>query len=145
MRALEINRRGLMKPSNLTIIKMLEMVLKKNNFQFNGKNYLQIGRTAIGTKAAPSLTVIYLGDFEDKYVYTYEKQPLIYLRYIDDIFLLWQHRKPELDLFLHHLNSRVDTLNFTTDLSDSEIAFLDVKVKIRENKIETDLYSKPTD
>ena len=63
MRALEKNRPGRVKPTNLTIIKMLEMVLKKNNFQFNGNHYLQVGGTAIGTKAAPSFAVIYMGNF----------------------------------------------------------------------------------
>jgi len=145
MRALESNRPGRVKPTNLTIIKMLEIVLKKNNFQFNGNHYLQIGGTAIGTKAAPSFAVIYMGSFEEEHVYTYEKQPLTYMRYIDDIFMLWQHGKTELDLFMTHLNSRVETINFTSETSETDIAFLDVKVKIREGMIETDLYSKPTD
>ena len=57
----------------------------------------------------------------------------------------WQHGKPEFDLFLHHLTSRVDTMNFTSELSDSENVFLDGKMKIRANKIKTDLYLIPTD
>ena len=42
MRALGNNRPGQVKPTNLTIIKMLEVVLKKNNFQFNGNHLLQV-------------------------------------------------------------------------------------------------------
>ena len=40
------------KPKNLTLVKLLEMVLKMNNFQFNGVNFLQVGGTAMGTKVA---------------------------------------------------------------------------------------------
>ena len=145
MRALECNRPGQVKPTNLTIIKMLEMVLKKNNFQFNGEHFLQVGGTAIGTKAAPSFAVVYMGDFEDKYVYPYHKQPQLYLRYIDDIFMLWQHGPDELEVFFNHLNSRVDTIKFTIESSREEIAFLDVKVKLVDNRVITDLYCKPTD
>ena len=48
--ALEKYRPGNSKPKNLTIIKLLEMVLKKNNF-------LLVGGTAIGNKEARSFVV----------------------------------------------------------------------------------------
>ena len=38
----------------------------------------------MGTKLAPSFTNLLKGNFEDKYVYTYK--PLIWKRFIDDIF-----------------------------------------------------------
>ena len=81
------------------------LVLKKNNFQFNGVNYLQIGGTAMGTKVAPSFAITYMGNFEEKHVYTYIQQPLMYLRYIDDIFIIWQHGVNDLAKFIEHMNS----------------------------------------
>ena len=105
------------------------MVLKKNNFQFNGKNYLKVGRSAIGTKAAPSFAIIYIGSFEDEYVYTYHLQPLLYIRNIDDIFMLWQHGIDELEIFHEYLNTRVPTITFTKEFSNQQISFLDVMVK----------------
>ena len=39
-------------PSNNTLIKLLEMVLTKINFQFNGQDYWQAAGTAMGTKVA---------------------------------------------------------------------------------------------
>ena len=143
--ALEKYRTGDVKPRNLSIIKLLEMVLKKNNFQFNGNNYLQVGGTAIGTKAAPSFAIIYMGSFEDEYVYTYHLQPLLFVRYIDDIFMLWQHGIDELEIFHEYLNSRVPTITFTKEHSNTNVAFLDVMVRNINSKLETDLYSKPTD
>jgi hypothetical protein len=40
------------------------MVLKKNNFTFNGDHYLQINGTAMGTKMAPSYANIFMGKLE---------------------------------------------------------------------------------
>ena len=51
---LELKHNKLEKPSNDSF-KLLQMVLKKNNFQFNVENYLQIGGTVMATKVAPSL------------------------------------------------------------------------------------------
>ena len=100
-------------PSNLSIIEMLSQVLTYNNFKFNDRHYLQIGGTAMGTKLAPSYANIFMSDFEDKHVYTYRLQPLLWLRYIDDVFCIWQHGKEQLDDFIQHLNSVHRSIKFT--------------------------------
>jgi len=41
-------------PTNY-IKEMLRLILKENSFQFNGKNYLQIQGTAMGTKMTVAL------------------------------------------------------------------------------------------
>ena len=45
--------------SKKTVLSLLREVLTKNNFSFNGKHYLQIGGTAMGTKLAPSYANIW--------------------------------------------------------------------------------------
>ena len=40
---------------------MLRLILKENSFQFNGKHYLQIHGTAMGTKTAVSFANIFMG------------------------------------------------------------------------------------
>ena len=134
-----------LKPSNNSLLKLLEMVLTRTNFQFNGQNYLQISGTCMGTKVAPSYAINTMGQFEDKHVYTYHKQCLLYLRYIDDILVLWTHGKQALLDFVEHLNTRTDHFKFTTEISDTQVAFLDTMIRITDNKITTDLYCKPTD
>ena len=61
----------------------------------------------MGTGVAPWFPA-HLGKFEDDNVYTYHLQPFIYLRYLDDIFLIWQHCLEELNKFVDHLNSGTD-------------------------------------
>ena len=45
------------------------LVLTLNNFVFNFQNYLQIKGCAMGTKCAPSHANIFMGMFEERYIY----------------------------------------------------------------------------
>ena len=139
------HRFGGTEPRNQKIVRMLKYVLTLNNFRFNGENYLQIGGTAMGTKCAPSYANCFMGDWEEKYVYTYHLQPLIWKRFIDDIFMIWTHGEEELQNFLRHLNNSHESIKFTMESSKSHIAFLDTLVKLNEGKISSELYTKPTD
>jgi hypothetical protein len=132
--------------TNNNILRLLDFVLSKNNFDFDDKHYLQIGGTAMGTRVAPSFANLFMADFEDKHVYTYPLQPSIWMRYIDDIFLIWPHGEQELNNFLHHLNQCHTTIKFTSDQSTTHINFLDTTVHMgNDGKLYTDLYCKPTD
>ena len=51
-------------PPTDCLVTMLTMVLKKNNFTFNGDHYLQINGTAMGTKMAPYYANIFMGKLE---------------------------------------------------------------------------------
>ncbi len=85
--ALNTHRSGKQNPTNISLLKLLRIVLSKNNFQFNGTNFLQIQGTAMG-----SVSVSYaknsLGLFEEQHVYTYKQKPFLYVRFIDDIFIV---------------------------------------------------------
>ena len=83
--------------------------------------------------------------FEETHVYNYPLQPLKWLRFIDDIFLIWTHGEHKLNQFVEHLNSCVESINFTMEASSKEIPFLDVLVRLDQGRLSTDLYSKPTD
>ena len=76
------------KPQNDSLIKLLECILTKNNFQFDNKHYLQTKGCAMGTRVTPSFVITYMGKFEDNHVYSYHLHPFRYVRYLDDIFLI---------------------------------------------------------
>ena len=97
------------------------------------------------TKVAPSFAITYMGHFEDTHVFTYRLRPLMYIRYIDDIFMIWPHGAVELTLFFQHLNNCSAHIKFTTETSPTEISFLDSKVVLEDGVIYTDLFTKPTD
>ena len=97
----------------------------------------------MGTKVAPAYANTFMGWFEENHVYTYHKQPLLWKRFIDDIFVIWLFGHEELDLFISSLNSPMPSIKFEAEKSPT--AFLDVKVILKGTNIETTLYTKPTD
>ena len=99
----------------------------------------------MGTKLAPSYVNIFMSDFEEKHVYTYDLQSKAWLRYIDDIFCIWQHGPTELGKFVTHLNEVHETIKFTVEKSWESINFLDTTVIKSNNVLTTTLYVKPTD
>ena len=59
----EFRPNPLIKLSNDLLIQLLEFVLTKNNFQFNGDHYLQIGGTSMGTQTVPAYVNVFMGKF----------------------------------------------------------------------------------
>ena len=128
------------------VIKMLREVLSKNNFEFNGSHYLQVGGTAMGTKLAPSYANIFMGDLEEKLLSKCPVKPYFWVRFIDDIFAIWTKGHESLNQFHDFINSQHSSIKFTMEKSPEKVIFLDTWVKIGENnKLEVELYSKPTD
>ena len=74
-----------------------------------------------------------------------EFKPFLWLRYLDKIFCIWIQGSQKLNEVFNCINSLHPTIKFTMDYSTTEINFLDVTVTKVVNKLETDLYSKPTD
>ena len=131
--------------STETLIKFADIVLKNNFFEHNSKIYQQLKGTAIGTKFAPPYAVLFMGDFEEKALSDYHLKPWVWWRYIDDIFLVWEHGEAALLEFLSYLNSLHPSIKFTYKYSLDSIEFLDVLVKKEGNTLVTDLFVKETD
>ena len=84
-------------------------------------------------------------DLEQRLLSDINVQPYIWWRYIDYIFLIWGHGEEPLKLLLGKINSIHPAIKFTADRSYSSVNFLDVKVIMKDGKIITDLYVKPTE
>ncbi|XP_072033107.1 uncharacterized protein [Amphiura filiformis] len=128
-----------------TLSKFMELVLTQNNFELAGNNYLQIHGTAMGTRMTPSGACLFMGRLEEDFLNSAAYKPLIWLRYIDDIFLIWTHGHEELENFIIHCNSKHPSIKFTAEQSKESVPFLDVMVSLHNGYLESDLYSKPTD
>ena len=84
------------------LVKMAEVVLRNNYFQFNSNLKHQISGTAIGTKFAPPYACIYMDYIKNQFLKNGQSQPWIWFRHIDDIFLFRQ---------------LVNVMNFWSDLT----------------------------
>ena len=104
-------------PRVSSLMSFLDLFFSRNIFTFsNGKTleyYPQTNGVSMGSKCAPSIACLYMADFEEKYVYPYATQPLLWKRYIDDIFIIWTHGDTALDVFVSYLNKCHPSIKFT--------------------------------
>ena len=129
---------------------MLSLILKENSFQFNGKNYLQVHGTAMGTKMAVAFANIFMAKIETQILSKTVKKPTVWKRYIDDIFSLWDASKTDIERFIEQANSHHPTINFTAEISNTETTFLDTVIykgeRFREQSIlDIKTHFKPTE
>ena len=104
---------------------MLRLILRENSFQFVGKNYLQVQGTAMGTKMAVAFANIFMSAIETEIINKSPHKPLVWKRFIDDIFSLWNLDKEEIYSFIELANDHHPTIKFTAEVSETETAFLD--------------------
>ena len=64
---------------------------------------------------------------------------------IDDVFFIWTHGEKKLQNVLEKLSKFHPNIKFTRESSKESISFLDLKVRLSDEQLETDLYIKPTD
>ena len=122
----------------------LHLALTLNNFIFNCQNYLQFKGCTMETKYAPSYTNIFMGILEEKFIYPLvNNMTRLYLRFIDDIFIIWVGTLDQLLEFTQWINEVHPSIKFDFKFSNKEIKFLDTVVhKTPAGKLETKLYTK---
>ena len=128
-----------------SLILLAECALKNNVFEHNMRYFKQLQGTAIGTKFAPPHAILFIGYLEVKISNSFVEKPLVWWRYIDDIFMIWQHGEEKFKEILKILNSCHPTIKFTAEYFLDKVNFLDVEVIRSGNNLLTDLYIKPTD
>jgi hypothetical protein len=102
----------------------------------------------MGTKMAPSFANIFMGTLEESLLSSAPDHliPLLWKRFIDDIFLIWTHGEESFQTFITHLNSAHPTIKFEISHSTESVNFLDTTVYVTPQKtLATTLYIKPTD
>ena len=102
------NEKILRKKAN-TILEFSELVLNSKQFKFLGQHYLQMSGAAMGTKMAPSYANLFMGVLEKQMLSSYKHKPLVYFRYIEDIFMIWTDGEGSFNDFLTHCNNQIKT------------------------------------
>ena len=132
--------------STTSLMEGLDLCLKNNYFSFNGKIYRQLGGVGTGIKLAPPYACIAMGDYEEKVFKSQNNMlelVLLWKRFIDGIFLLFKGSKAECEMFLDWLNSIMPgVINLKCNFSEDSLEFLDLKIMIKNGRLETELYVK---
>ena len=87
----------------------------------------------------PSYANLFVGFIENKFFSNYHgPKPDLYKHYIDDYVGATSSSREELNLF-------INSVNFTWEISENSLAFLDIKLSLNDNGLSTSIYYKPTD
>ena len=92
--------------------------------------------------------IFFMEKFEQHAIQNALFKPLIWWRFIDDVFMVWTEGEQHLKDFISYLNSIHPNIKFTHEYSNAPhqtLPFLDVQVHLSNNHIQTALHTKPTD
>ena len=140
------DRRSVLQPSTPTLLRLAELVLTLNCFSFGDQFFKQINGVAMGTKMGPSYANLFVGYIENLIFQQYTgPKPEFFGRYIDDCIGATSCSRDDLDSFISYVNSFHPALEFTSEVSDRSVTFLDIQVSITDIHLSTTVHYKPTD
>ncbi|KAK5638722.1 hypothetical protein RI129_013017 [Pyrocoelia pectoralis] len=88
----------------------------------------------MGSPLSPVIANLFMEWVETRALSTATYKPKLWLRYVDDTFIIWEHGKEKLGEFMQHLNLVHEKIKFTMELEEnSELPFLHVLVKKKED------------
>ena len=105
------DQRAVKEPPTECLVQLLTLVLKYNNFTFNGEHCLQINGTAMGTKMAPSYANIFMEKLEKLIIQSAPYKPISLFRFIDDVDMRWTASEENLNRFFDPSKNVHPTIN----------------------------------
>ena len=116
---------------------------------FDGEVYKQKFGVAMGSPLSPILANLCMEFMEKQFIRSLpeDTRPIFWVRYVDDIFIVYQHHDDKLQEFLNHVNSILPSIKFTVEYEvENRLPFLDVMVSHDEinNTFSFGVYRKPT-
>ena len=122
-----------------SILQALDLCMKNNFFEFNGRIFKQTKGVGTGLKMAPPYACLGLGKIENL-VFDSNEECLelikLWKRYIDDILMLFKGSRQQLEELVDWLNSLMPgVIRFKDKFSNNKIEFLDLIILIEDGKI----------
>ena len=115
------------KPPSHLVRRILELILKRNCFEFNGRFYTQTYGASQGNICSPEISDLVMHVLETEFILP-DKNILFYRRYRDDILMFYNGPRPELEGLMSKMNIVHPTLKFTFDVSDTIVTYLDLQI-----------------
>ena len=111
---------------------LINTVLKHNHFEFNGLTYRQKKGVAMGTKCAPTFANLFMPGIEEEFLDIITERgtpkPTLWIRFIDDIFLIWPSSKESFLEFFSLLKLYHPNIKYTYEVSTTSISFLNLTI-----------------
>jgi len=115
------------RPDSL-LLDLIRVCLFNNDFLFNGSFWLQKTGTAMGKIFAPSYANLFMAVTEQDFLLTTPIQPLLYKRYLDDIFMIWDQSLSSLTHFISAYNHFHPSIHFKHVIDPVSLDFLDLTI-----------------
>ena len=123
---------------------LLELCLTNTYFLFQGEYYEHVQGAAMGSPISPLRTNLFMEEFEVKTLITCPHPPSVWLRFVDDTFVITkaEHSQSLLQL----INNQDPHIQFTVEPTQQEsLPFLDTLVTTElDNTFSTTVYRKPS-
>ncbi len=95
------------------------------------------------SRLSPVLANLHMEKFESDALNSAQHKAKLWLRYVGDVFCIWDVSAAPLDSFLDHLNSREPQIQFTMEQEEREmLPFLDVLVQKENGHCVTTVHRK---
>ena len=133
-------------PTTTTLLRLAELVLTLKCFQFGNRYFNQIAGVSMGTRMGPSYACLFVGYIEEMIVQSYDGViPELYKRFIDDIFGATSMSRKDLERYIDYVKNFHPALDFTFEISDTSVSFLDAKFSVCGDQIVSTIFYKATD
>jgi len=125
------------------LFRTTSICMQQNFFQYKGKFYKQTFGANMGNPLSCFVANTFLGSIEQK-LKDKGLLPRVWVRYVDDVFAVI--KKSDEDKLKNILNKQSETIRFTMEEENEkgELPFLDVLVTRKNNKLDFNVYRKPT-
>jgi hypothetical protein len=129
------------------IIQAIHFVLTNGFMEFNGLIVRQFNGAAMGSPMIPPLANLFMYMLERDTVSTwYTKGLITYKRFIDDIFMIFEGNKTNLDILMSELNNLHPKIKLTWEVSTKKCNFLDICIRLNKKDkqpFSISIYQKP--
>ena len=133
-------------PPTHTLLRLAELVLTLNTFEFDGSIFEQISGVAMGTKMGPSYACLFMGHIEHQILASYTgPTPELYKRYIDDCMGATSLPQAALLEFFDFVQNFNPAIKFTSSISPDTVVFLDISIHLKDGSFTTSVHYKETD
>ena len=127
------------------IVALVRLCVSTNYFSFQNEFYRQKFGCAMGGNLSPVLANLYMEYFESVLLPQIKPADMIWYRYVDDIFTIWNDSWGSFDTFFQKLNSFAPSIKFKVEWeNDGKLPFLDVLIIKGRNELEFSVFRKPT-
>ena len=123
---------------------MLTFFVETIYYRIGSDIYRQKEGLVMSSPLSPVLANIYMEYFEEMPLGSTSLKLSLWLKRVDDTFILWPHQE-DVQILLDHMNSIWSSIQFTMEKEqDNRLSFLDVMITCPEQGFRSSVYGKPT-